>query len=292
MEFIMPTDKELQYREAMVAYSIKRSETISEEELASAELRNQLVPWVVRLHSRSNFKFSTLYQAVRLVDRYLSLRTPPSELYQTIGATALFMAAKLEETMTSYALREWMIKLSPITLEALVDMENEMLVCLDYNIVTPNTFTFFELAATYFNLSRRVHCLALYLLELTLLDSKYLRYNCNLLAVSAIYLSLKLLDPSCWNEVLSAAYLGGFACLLSEATRGQGCRSQTALAALGQPHHHRLLHTPQVQPGPLLPNRSHEALILLFLLTLIDSQLISPLAVRSTSHSKVFRTFS
>jgi len=119
---------------------------------------------MVRLHCRSKFSFSTLYQAARLVDRYLSLRTPPAELYNTLGATALCMAAKLEETITSCDLVHWILKLQPITLDALKDMENEILVCLDFNLSMPNIFTFFELAVTYFSLTRRAYYLALYVL--------------------------------------------------------------------------------------------------------------------------------
>ena len=74
-----------------------------------------------------------------------------------------------------------------------------MLICLDFNVYVPNQFTFFELTVTYFNLTQRAYYLALYLLELTLLNAKYLRYGCNLLAVASVYLSLKLVDPGYWN---------------------------------------------------------------------------------------------
>ena len=55
----------------------------------------------------------------------------------------------------------------------------------------PNPIIFLEAFNELYNLSKKTLYLSQYILELSLLDPKYCKYNPSLLASSAIYLSLK-----------------------------------------------------------------------------------------------------
>jgi hypothetical protein len=59
-----------------------------------------------------------------------------------------------------------------------------------------------EILATYFSLTESTYSLCCYVLELILLDSKYVYTSRVLLAVSSLFLSLKILDPSQWNPTV------------------------------------------------------------------------------------------
>lgn len=204
VEFVapsMPAGEELLYRCSITAHFLNHLEIISEEELHVPELRDELVGWVLRLYGRSKFKLETLHLAVRTLDRFLARRNLPVELYKTLGATTLWMAAKFEESYFSNRMAQWFLLLEGILPADLFEMEYEVLSCFDFNIAVPNTFSFFEVAATYMPMRRRTLSLCQYLLELSLLECKYLRHGANLLAAAVLYLAVHMLDPYNWNEV-------------------------------------------------------------------------------------------
>ena len=60
-------------------------------------MRSVLVDWLVEVGDEFSLQPSTLYLAVSLVDRFLSLMSVVRGKLQLVGATATYMAAKLEE---------------------------------------------------------------------------------------------------------------------------------------------------------------------------------------------------
>jgi hypothetical protein len=84
-------------------------------------------------------------------------------------------------------------------------MEFDILVCLDFNLNVPNVYKFFEIASTYFTMTKRIYSLCLYLLELSQLNCRYLSHHTNLIALAVIYLSIKIINPNSWNEVIKVA---------------------------------------------------------------------------------------
>lgn len=89
------------------------------------------------------------------------------------------------------------------TKEEILEMERKMLQTLDFNIQITSSFRFLEryckiskTEALIFNLSR-------YLIELSLLSCKMLKFSNSNLAASALYLSLKMTrSPQPWPELL------------------------------------------------------------------------------------------
>lgn len=201
LEPIMPANEEMLYRQNILGHYLNRLETISEEELHLPELRDELVAWVVCLHAKSKFKPETLYLAVRTIDRFLARRNLPVEQYNTLGATALWIAAKFEECYFGNKLQSWLTLADSIPVEDVEHMEEEILTCFDFQIAVPNAHSFFEVAATYLPMRRRTVSLCRYLMDLSLLDCKYLRHGCNLQAAAVMYLAVQIMDPYNWNEV-------------------------------------------------------------------------------------------
>lgn len=98
-------------------------------------------------------------------------------------------------------LSSWLKIVGGYSCEDIIQMESDILECYGFEIVYPTAYSFLEIIATYFALNYRTLTLCSYLLELTLLDSKYLGYKRSLLAVSSLYLGFKILDPEQWNPV-------------------------------------------------------------------------------------------
>lgn len=62
-------------------------------------MREMLIDWMCQAHLRYHMLPETLWIAVNLVDRFLSIRAVSLVKLQLVGITALFIAAKYEEIL-------------------------------------------------------------------------------------------------------------------------------------------------------------------------------------------------
>jgi hypothetical protein len=65
----------------------------------SREMRTTLIDWLLQVHLRYHMLPETLWIAVNIVDRFLSLRVVSLIKLQLVGVTAMFVAAKYEEIL-------------------------------------------------------------------------------------------------------------------------------------------------------------------------------------------------
>lgn len=63
------------------------------------KMRGILIDWLVEVHQKFRLLPETLFLAVNIIDRFLSLRVCALPKLQLVGITALFIAAKYEEVM-------------------------------------------------------------------------------------------------------------------------------------------------------------------------------------------------
>ena len=64
----------------------------------SEQTRAKLIDWLGELHQKYKMFPETIFTMVELVDRYLAARDTPLSELQLVGVSALFIAAKFEET--------------------------------------------------------------------------------------------------------------------------------------------------------------------------------------------------
>jgi G2/mitotic-specific cyclin 1/2 len=62
-------------------------------------MRTTLIDWLLQVHVRYHMLPETLWIAVNLVDRFLSVRVVSLVKLQLVGVTAMFIAAKYEEIL-------------------------------------------------------------------------------------------------------------------------------------------------------------------------------------------------
>ena len=89
------------------------------------------------------------------------------------------------------------------TKEEILAMERQMLQTLDFNIQTTSSYRFLERFCKIAKVDSLIFNLSRYLIELSLLYSKMLRFSNSNLAASALYLSLKMTRHSNpWTEIM------------------------------------------------------------------------------------------
>eukprot|EP00931_Biecheleriopsis_adriatica_P067795 TRINITY_DN41865_c0_g1_i1.p1 TRINITY_DN41865_c0_g1~~TRINITY_DN41865_c0_g1_i1.p1 ORF type:complete len:513 (-),score=116.02 TRINITY_DN41865_c0_g1_i1:64-1443(-) len=166
----------------------------------NAKMRAILVDWLVDVHKRYKLRPETLFLAITLVDRFLESRVTARKYLQLVGVTALMVAAKFEELYPPQIKDFVYVTDQTYTPEEVIKMEVLMLTALDFNICRPTAVHFLERYQRVNSCTEAHKDLSQYLLELTLVDYKMVKYTPSHLAAAAILLSNKLLkrQPS-WS---------------------------------------------------------------------------------------------
>jgi len=159
----------------------------------NSKMRSILIDWLVDVHKKYKLRPETLFLGIALVDRYLEKRITARKYLQLVGITALLIAAKFEELYPPQISDFVYVTDKTYAKDDVIKMEISMLTALELNICQPTAVHFLERY-------QRINCcteahkdLAQYLLELTLIDYKMLKYAPSHLAAAAILLSNKLL---------------------------------------------------------------------------------------------------
>ncbi|KAJ3130081.1 hypothetical protein HK100_008240, partial [Physocladia obscura] len=101
----------------------------------SWSIRRTLVNWLIGLHSRLFLLPETLFLAVNLMDRFMSMKANVAiEKFQLVGVTAMFVAAKYEEIQVPSVHRLVELVGSGYTAEEILKAENFMLDLFKFGI--------------------------------------------------------------------------------------------------------------------------------------------------------------
>jgi hypothetical protein len=157
------------------------------------KMRGILLDWIFDLHYKFKMFPETLYIVVNIIDRYLSLKDVKKDHLQLVGTAAFFIAAKYEETyqvpelddLVHYAARAF-------TKRDLLEAEADIINKLSFDLIPIISFRFFEALAKMIQMEEKNFHLAQYVLELSLLDMRFLDYAPSHVACSAIYLINKI----------------------------------------------------------------------------------------------------
>ena len=117
----------------------------------------------------------TLFTVITLVDRYLSAKIVPLAELQLIGAAALFIAAKFEETYQVPTVKQLISACAnQYTATQLLKTEADMVNIFGFNLIVNSTFKLYEPLAKVAGLESKNMHLGQYVLELALFKPKYL----------------------------------------------------------------------------------------------------------------------
>jgi cyclin B len=165
----------------------------------NAKMRAILIDWLVDVHKKYKLRPETLFMAVNIIDRFLEIQVTAQRYLQLVGVTSLMIAAKFEEVYPPQIKEFVYVTDKAYTREDILKMEVAILNALEYKICRPTSVSFVERYQSVNGCTDAHRDLAQYLLELTLVDYKMLKYTPSHLAAASILLSNKLLRRPSWT---------------------------------------------------------------------------------------------
>lgn len=168
------------------------------------KMRGILVDWLIEVHTRFRLLPETLFLAVNIVDRFLSSKVVMLDKLQLVGVTAMFIAAKYEEVFSPHVQYFRHVADDGFTEEEILRAERFVLSTLDYNLSYPNPMNFLRRISKADQYDFQTRTVAKYLMEISLLDHRFMEFLPSHVAAAAMYLSRMMLERGPWVSFFSS----------------------------------------------------------------------------------------
>lgn len=165
---------------------------MAEQTDISYKMRAILIDWLINVHMKFKLLGETLHLCVSLIDRYLSKREIQRNYLQLVGVCALMIACKYEEIYPPQVNDFIYIMDKAYTADQLLKMEIDMLGTLQFAVTVPSALRFLERWGKIVALDEKNSFLSKYLAELALVEYHMLRFKPSVIALAAVYLSMKI----------------------------------------------------------------------------------------------------
>lgn len=166
-------------------------------------MREVLIDWLDEVHLKFQFKEETLYQTIRIIDTYLSKVTIPRTKLQLVGTAALFISCKENEIYYPRLNNLVEIVDNAYGKEEIAKMENDILMKLEFNIISPSALDFYNVISKAFKFDLKQYLLGKYFLESSLLDYQLLRYAPSVIGISCVYITMKFFGFPNYKDLYS-----------------------------------------------------------------------------------------
>ena len=160
------------------------------------QMRAILIDWLIEVHYRFRLKNETLFQTVWIIDTYLSYKPITRAKLQLLGIASLLISCKSQEIYYPQ-LKDFIdITDGAYVKGELIEMENNILKILNFNIVSPTSNDFYNIISKAFNFDQQQFYLGKYFLESSLIDYNMIKYSPSVIAVSCAYIVMKYFNIS------------------------------------------------------------------------------------------------
>lgn len=149
-----------------------------------------VVDWLVEVHSKFRLDPATLYLCVHIFDRYLSIQEVSRSQVQLVAVTALLLASKYEEIYPPMIKDCVYVTDKAYSREDILEMENEILTKLNYNISEPTGYPFLRRFLFITGATALMETAAHYYMDRMLQEPDYLKHRPSLIAASAVCLAI------------------------------------------------------------------------------------------------------
>eukprot|EP01130_Rhizamoeba_saxonica_P015789 TRINITY_DN7139_c0_g1_i1.p1 TRINITY_DN7139_c0_g1~~TRINITY_DN7139_c0_g1_i1.p1 ORF type:complete len:384 (+),score=63.41 TRINITY_DN7139_c0_g1_i1:1418-2569(+) len=167
------------------------------------KMRAILVDWLIEVHRVYKLIPETLYLSVNLVDKFLSVQNCAKDKLQLVGITAMLLASKFEEIWAPECQDFVYISDSAYTKENILEMEQIFVNAIGFNLTTPYPLHFLRRFSKAAGSNYKVHTLCKFLIELTLIDVKMLKYLPSEIAAASVYIARAMTGMyPLWNPTL------------------------------------------------------------------------------------------
>ncbi|KAH3151314.1 hypothetical protein KXW80_009180 [Aspergillus fumigatus] len=144
---------------------------------------------------------------VNIIDRFLSAEVVALDRLQLVGVAAMFIASKYEEVLSPHVANFSHVADETFTDKEILDAERHILATLEYNMSYPNPMNFLRRISKADNYDIQTRTLGKYLMEISLLDHRFMCYPQSHVAAAAMYLARLILERGAWDATL-AHYAG------------------------------------------------------------------------------------
>nr|AAP94020.2 B-type cyclin 2 [Ustilago maydis] len=163
-------------------------------------MRATLVDWLLQVHMRYHMLPETLWIAINVVDRFLSVRVVSLAKLQLVGVTAMFIAAKYEEILAPSVKEFVYMTEGGYSQEEILKGERIILSTLGFNISSYcSPYSWVRKISKADDYDIRTRTLSKFLMELALLDHRFLRARPSLVAAVGMFLAKKMLGGE-WDD--------------------------------------------------------------------------------------------
>ncbi|XP_034037927.1 cyclin-A2 [Thalassophryne amazonica] len=167
-------------------------------------MRAILVDWLVEVGEEYKLQNETLYLAVNYIDRFLSSMSVLRGKLQLVGTAAMLLASKFEEIYPPEVAEFVYITDDTYTKKQVLKMEHLVLKVLSFDLAAPTINQFLTQYFLTHSVSKQVESLAMYLSELSLVDSDpFLKYLPSQMAAAAFILANNTTTGGSWPMSLS-----------------------------------------------------------------------------------------
>lgn len=161
-------------------------------------LRGVLVDWLIEVHTRFHLLPETMFLAINIIDRFLSARVVELEKLQLVGVTAMFIASKYEEVLSPHVQNFKHVADDGFTEEEILKAERFVLAALNYDLSYPNPMNFLRRISKADNYDIQTRTLGKYLLEVSLVDHRFMGFHPSHIAAASMFLSRLILERGEW----------------------------------------------------------------------------------------------
>ncbi|XP_049651161.1 G2/mitotic-specific cyclin-B1 [Accipiter gentilis] len=158
----------------------------------NGNMRATLMDWLVQVQLKFGLQQETLYLAVAITDRFLQDNPVSKKLLQLVGTTAIFIASKYEEMFPPHIGDFTYVTDRTYTTLEICQMEVKILQALDFGLSLPLPPHFLRRISSVLEMDFQQHCLARYLMELSILDYDMVHFLPSETAAAACCLALQL----------------------------------------------------------------------------------------------------
>ena len=165
------------------------------------KMRGILIDWLVDVQLKFKLREETLFLTINMIDRFLEKKMIPRGKLQLIGITAMLIASKYEEIYPPEINDFIYISDNAYSKSEIIAMEQLMLFALNYDLNAPSSYQFLNTIFNKLKPNLKTYNMSLYLLELSLIEYKFLRHKPSIRAASALYLANRLINKdSEWDK--------------------------------------------------------------------------------------------
>lgn len=162
-------------------------------------MRGILGDWLIQVHARFRLLPETLYLAMHLVDRMLSIRVVSLSRLQLVGVTCMFIAAKYEEIMAPSVKHFVECADAAYTEKDILDAEQYVLRVLGWDCSYPNVMTFLRRVSKAEDFDDQTRSVAKFFVEIACVDHRLLPFPPSQIAAASLWLARLILDRDPWN---------------------------------------------------------------------------------------------